>query len=237
MAELEARGLVRRYGDRTPVDGVDLDLHAGELFGLIGPNGGGKSTLLLLLAGLVAPTEGTVTVDGRPTTALATEATGAIGLVTAEPGLYPLLTGRENLHFFAGLHGLPPETVDARSAELVQRLELTDALDRRVGAYSSGMRQKVSLIRALLLAPRILLLDEPTANLDPVAAHLLHAAVRQAADEGVAVALATHDLHAAEHVCDRVAVMDGRLGAPVGLDGARRTPPRGRLLELLEGGP
>jgi ABC-2 type transport system ATP-binding protein len=233
MAELVARGLRRRFGEAVPVDGVDLDLSAGEVFGLIGPNGGGKSTLLLLLAGLVAPSEGEVTVDGRATTELAMAATGTVGLVTAEPGLYPLLTGWENLTYFGGLYGLTQTQVRARATPLLDRLQLTAALDAPTARYSSGMRQKVSLARALLLSPRVLLLDEPTANLDPRASHLVHLAVREAADQGIAVALATHDLHAAEHVCDRVAVMDRQLSAPQALTGDRRAPPVGALHRLL----
>jgi len=237
MPELLARGVVRRFGDRTPVRGVDLQLHAGEVFGLIGPNGGGKSTLLLLLAGLLHPSEGEVTVDGRPTTELAVAATGTIGLITAEPGLYPLLTGWENLVFFGGLYGLDPAAVRAGCGERLARLGLTDALSHRVATYSSGMKQKVSLARALLLAPRILLLDEPTSNLDPLSSQRLHAEIRACADDGVAVALATHDLHAAEHVCDRVGVMAQTLHGVQRLPGSREAPPIGRLHRMLAESP
>jgi len=231
---LEARGVVRRFGDQTPVDGVDLDLRPGEVFGLIGPNGGGKSTLLLLLAGLIEPSAGTVALDGTPTVDLARTAQGTVGLITAEPGLYPLLTGRENLHFFGGLYGLASGEVDARCQALLDELELgAEALDQRTGVYSSGMRQKVSLVRALMLRPAVLLLDEPTANLDPLSSHTLHAVVRRCADDGVAAAIATHDLHAASHICDRVAVMDRRLGEVHELTGERVPPPEGALHALL----
>jgi len=230
---LRAQSVVRRFGERVPVRGVDLEMKPGEVFGLIGPNGGGKSTLLLLLAGLVAPTEGRVTLDGTPTTELARAAQGKIGLITAEPGLYPLLTGRENLHFFGGLYGLSPGEVDHRSQPLLEELELGPALDRRTSEYSSGMRQKVSLVRALALRPAVLLLDEPTANLDPLSSHTLHSVVRRCADEGVAVGIATHDLHAASYICDRVGVMDGVLGPVETLATKRSAPPEGRLHQLL----
>ena len=230
---LVARGVVRHYGERTPVDGVDLTLVPGQVFGLIGPNGGGKSTLLLLLAGLVTPSEGEVLFRGIPTPKLARTAQGLVGLITAEPGLYPLLTGRENLHFFGGLYGLGRGDVDARCAPLLDELELGSALDLRTATYSSGMRQKVSLARALMLRPAVLLLDEPTANLDPLSSHTLHHVVRRCADDGVAVGLATHDLHAASFICDRVAVMDRTLGPIETLEGQRQPPPEGRLHQML----
>lgn len=229
---LVARGLGRSYGARTPVRDVDLELAPGEVLGLIGPNGGGKSTLLLLLAGLVRPTAGTVTLGGVPCAELARAATGSVGLITAEPGLYPLLTGAENLAFFGGLYGLDRATVAARARPLLDELEVAEDLDRPSSAYSSGMRQKVSLARALLLEPRLLLLDEPTSNLDPLSSATIHRAVRARADAGVAVVLATHDLHAAEHVCDRVAVMRGTIVGTTRLEGTRAAPPPGRLHEL-----
>jgi ABC-2 type transport system ATP-binding protein len=236
MPVVVARGLARAYAGRTVLDGVDLDVDGGEVVGLVGPNGGGKSTLLLLLAGLVRPTAGTVLVDGIPADRLAEQATGAVGLITAEPGLYPLLTGRENLRFFGGLYGRPPDEVDRRSRPLLEELEVSDAVqDQRASTYSSGTRQKVSLARALLLDPKLLLLDEPTSNLDPLSAQIVHRAVRARADQGVAVVLATHDLHAAEHICDRVLAIAGRIVRTVRLEGERRAPPTGALFDLWKG--
>lgn len=232
-AVAEVRGVSRVYGDRAVLRDVDLVVQAGEVVGLVGPNGGGKTTLLLLLAGLVRPTTGTVTVEGRAADRLAESAMGRVGLITAEPGLYPALTGRENLRFFGALYGRRADEVDRRSEPLLRELEVDPAtLDRRAGSYSSGTRQKVSLARALLLEPALLLLDEPTANLDPVSADLVHRAVRARADAGVAVVLATHDLHAAEHVCDRVLVVAGRIAAEHRATGPRAAPPTGALLAL-----
>jgi len=228
-----AQGLTRRFGARTAVEDVDLEVAPGEILGLIGPNGGGKSTLLLLLAGLVRPSAGQVTVISEPAHVVAMQESGAIGLITAEPGLYPLLTGRENLHFFAGLYGEPRHAVDASVEPLAAELGIAAEIDRPASDYSSGTRQKVSLVRALVLRPRLLLLDEPTSHLDPLSTHRIHQAVRARADEGVAVVLVTHDLHAAESICNRVLAVNRRLQGTEVL-GKAQVPALSRLHGLFE---
>jgi ABC-type multidrug transport system ATPase subunit len=219
----------RSFGRRTVLSGLNLRVHGGEMVGVVGPNGGGKSTLLLLMAGLLRPTEGQVSVCGVEAHALSLTAAGRVGLVTARPGLYPLLTGRENLWHFGGLFGLSPDEVDGKTDPLARTLELTGGLDERVGRMSTGMQQKLSLIRALLLSPQLLLFDEPTANLDPLASVSLYAEVRRRADEGLACVLVTHDLSAAEAVCDRVLIIDGKVKRKVKLT-ERRAPLAGPLL-------
>ena len=201
----------RTFGQRIALSGLNLTVSAGELLGIVGPNGGGKSTLLLLMSGLLRPTEGTVRVCGIEAHALSLTASVHVGLVTARPGLYPLLTGRENLQHFAGLFGLSPREVDEKAAPLISALELTTGIDERVGALSTGMQQKLSLIRALLLSPKLLLFDEPTAHLDPIVSRVLYAELRKRADSGLACVLVTHDLPAAEAVCDRVVLVDGKI--------------------------
>ncbi|MBE2248018.1 MAG: ABC transporter ATP-binding protein [Myxococcus sp.] len=199
----------RAFGAREVLSGITLTVSAGELVGIVGPNGGGKSTLLLLMAGLLRPSSGRVTVLGIDAYALSLTAAGSVGLVTARPGLYPLLTGWENLHHFGGLFGLSPAEVEAKAEPLARTLELTpSSLATRAGQLSTGMQQKLSLIRALLLSPKLLLLDEPTANLDPLAARALTAEVRRRVNDGLACALVTHDLPGAEAVCDRVLLLD-----------------------------
>ena len=230
-AYVQTRGLTRCFGPLTAVESIDLDIAAGEIVALIGPNGGGKSTLLLLIAGLLRPTRGTASVGGVPAHQLALAQTGSVGLITARPGLYPLLSGRENLHFFGRLNGLSLEQIDRRSAPLLEELGLPHGLDAPVSRYSSGMQQKLSLVRALLLEPRILLLDEPTSNLDPLSAHALHVAVRSRADRGMAVVLATHDLPSAEGISDRAVLVRRRVLSVLTLEGAREAPPVGRLFE------
>ena len=162
---IEARSASRRFGKTLVLQDVDLRVEKGEIIGLIGPNGAGKSTLLLLMAGLVKPSGGAVLVEGMDAHRVALQRNGAVGLITAHAGLYPLLTGRENLQFFGRLFGLQPKETDARVEPLLNELGLDVELDTRAGAYSSGMQQKVSLARALLMDPTVLLLDEPTINL------------------------------------------------------------------------
>jgi ABC-2 type transport system ATP-binding protein len=218
------------YG-KVVLDGCSLDVCPGEVVGLIGPNGGGKSTLLLTLAGLVKPDRGTVEVQGTPAHRLALDAAGTVGLITATPGLYPLLSGWENLDFFGNLYGLKPSEVRERVDELVSALRLADQLQYRAATYSSGMQQKVSLARALLMQPKVLLLDEPTSNLDPLSAHVIHGTARQHADRGNCVVWVTHDLAAAEQICDRVAFVDKHVHHVSVFDSPRQVPPGGKLMQ------
>jgi ABC-type multidrug transport system ATPase subunit len=202
------RGLGRSFGAVSVLEAIDLTLDHGEVLGVVGPNGGGKSTLLLLLGGLVRPTTGTVEIAGVPAHRVATARRGSVGLITAEHGVYPLLTGRENLAYFGGLFGLDASEVLERARPLLRELDLEKHLDLRVATYSSGMRQKLSLVRATFLDPVLLLLDEPTATLDPLSSRSIHRAVRQQAARGRAVVLVTHDLEAAAALCDRVLFLD-----------------------------
>lgn len=226
--------LSMRFGRRTVLNDVSLALQAGEVIGFAGPNGGGKSTLMTCIAGLVRPTMGTVRVEGTHAHDIALERGGTIGLITAEPGLYPLLTGRENLTFFGRLYGLTPSETAARVDGLIARLGLSELLDVRSAAYSSGMKQKVSLARALLMRPKVLLLDEPTANLDPISARTIVATVREHADEGNTCVWVTHDLPLAEQICDRVAYISGGLVHLEAIAGDRRVPPPSRLLSIWQ---
>jgi ABC-type multidrug transport system ATPase subunit len=210
QALVVCRGLGRSFGGAPALSAIDLTLEPGRVLGVVGPNGGGKSTLLLLLAGLLRPTTGSVEIAGIPAHRVATARRGSIGLITAEHGVYPLLTGRENLAYFGGLFGLSRDDVLARARPLLAELDLEKALDARVAHYSSGMRQKLSLVRATFLDPILLLLDEPTANLDPLSSRTIHRAVRQQAERGRAVVLVTHDLDAAASLCDRVLFLDGK---------------------------
>jgi ABC-type multidrug transport system ATPase subunit len=205
---LRAQGLRFAYGDRLAVDGVDLALHRGEILGLLGPNGAGKSTVIKLLIGLLRPDGGTIEVLGMPMPAQASAIQARLGVVFEEKNLYPTLTGRENLAFFARLFGLRGVDLDA----LLARVGLTGRGNDRVSGYSKGMRQRLTVARALLNEPDVLVLDEPTDGLDPVSARSIRAIVREEAARGAGVLLTTHDMHEADELADRVAfVSDGRI--------------------------
>ncbi len=189
------------------VDAVDLAIAPGELFGLLGPNGAGKTTLVKMLATLIEPTGGRARVGGydlRHATAIK----AAIGLVTTdERSFYWRLTGRQNLDFFAALHGLPK--VRSRVAEMLALVGLEEVADRTFKEYSTGMRQRLAIARALLHRPQVLFLDEPTRGLDPAAIQALHAFIRDdlTGRQGLTVLLTTHWLQEAERLCDRVAIL------------------------------
>jgi len=194
----------------TAVDGVTLSVERGELFGLLGPNGAGKTTLIKLLCTLIVPTAGTARVNGYD---LRQEAAikASVGLVTGdERSFYWRLSGRQNLEFFAALHGLPPEHARRRVQQVLELVELAAIADEQFQTYSTGMRQRLSIARGLLHAPQLLFLDEPTKSLDPLATRHLHELIqkRLVGQEGVTIFLTTHRLEEAEQLCDRVAIMD-----------------------------
>lgn len=226
---IEMKGAGRSFGNRIVLSEVNLEVSRKEVLGVVGPNGGGKSTLLLLIAGLLSPTVGSVKVCGIETRALSFTSAGLVGLVTARPGLYPLLTGRENLRHFGGLFGLTTRETDERSDELGQALELGQGLDERVARLSTGMQQKLSLIRALLLSPQLLLFDEPTSHLDPLVSRVVYSEIRKRADAGLTCVLVTHDLPSAEAICDRVLIVDGKVRRELEFS-VRREPIAGPLL-------
>ena len=207
---IEAHSLTVQFGQEDPViDGVTLAVRASEIVGLVGPNGGGKSTLLAALSRRVAPKSGSIQAPER------------LGLVLATPGFYPSLTILENLQFFAALEG--PVGRQALM-DLSNTLGIGDLLDRRADTLSSGQAQRAALVRALLSDPSVLLLDEPTANIDAHSAELLHERLRTEAEGGRTIILCTHDLEAARWVCDRVLVLKQRIVEELQTDGHRAAP-------------
>ena len=207
---LKASHLTRRFGERLAVDDVSFELAPGEIFALLGPNGAGKTTTLRMLAGLIAPTTGVVSINGETVTPdTSPRLRGQIGLLTEAPGLWDRLTTRQNLMVYARLHGLadPGRAVDAA-------LDLFDIRDRAgdpTAQLSKGLKQRVALARTLLHAPRIILLDEPTAGLDPESARDTRTLILRLRDERRAIVLSTHNLDEVERVADRVAVLRSRL--------------------------
>jgi ABC-2 type transport system ATP-binding protein len=206
---VRASGLVKRFGARTAVDGVELTVAPGQVRGLLGPNGAGKTTLLRMLFGLIHPDAGAVWLLGRALDGLGGEALEEVGGFVEEPAFYPYLSGRANLSLLARLDAGP--TAAAVQGAL-ERVELDGRGDDRVAGYSTGMRQRLGLAAALLRSPRLLLLDEPTSGLDPAGTRTVASLVRELASEGVAVLLSSHQIGELERVCDSYTVMrEGRV--------------------------
>ena len=207
---IEAADLVREFkkGPRA-VDGIDLAVTTGEIYGFLGPNGAGKSTTVLMLTTLLPPTSGTARVGGFDVVHEGPHVRQAIGAALQEAALDPLLTGREHLRLQASLQALPRETRAERADELLERVGLTEAADRKVRGYSGGMKRRLDLALALVHRPRILFLDEPTTGLDIQSRTALWEEVRRLArDEGVTVFLTTQYLEEADVLADRVGIID-----------------------------
>ncbi len=210
---IEAEGLVREFG-RGPkavraVDGVDLAVSPGEVYGFLGPNGAGKSTTVLMLTTLLPPTSGTARVAGYDVLKEGPKVRAAIGAALQEAALDPFLTGREHLNLQAALHGLSRRERKKRGQELLERVGLTEAANRRVRGYSGGMKRRLDLALALVHRPEILFLDEPTTGLDPQSRSALWAEVsRLAREEGATVFLTTQYLEEADVLADRVGIID-----------------------------
>ena len=193
----------------TAVDGVNLQIERGEIFGLLGPNGAGKSTTIRMLCTLLEPTSGVAHVNGFDVVKQANDVRRNLGTVLAgERSIYWKLTGRENLEYFAALYHIPPAVARKRVDELIERMELKDRANELVEKYSTGMRQRVAISKALLARPPILLLDEPTLGLDPQAARNLRELILQLKDEGHTILLTTHYMEEADQLSDRIGIID-----------------------------
>ena len=218
-AVLTASHLSRRFGDRLALEDVSFTLEPGEIFALLGPNGAGKTTTLRILAGLIAPSTGSVEIDGQPMgPQSAPQLRARIGFLTESPGLWDRLTVRDNLLVYARMYGLssPGTVVD----EALERFEIRDRSGDRAAQLSKGLKQRVALARSLLHDPRIAMLDEPTSGLDPASAREVRDLVLSLRAQGRTILLCTHNLDEVERVADRVAVLSRRLiamGTPASL--------------------
>jgi len=217
-AAVSAAGLVKRYGEVAAVEGVDLDIAPGEFFGLLGPNGSGKTTTMHMLATLIRPSDGRATVAGFDVAKAPVQVRASIGLVFQESALDRTLTVAQNLRFAGLLHDLPPRAIEERSRELLELFDLAERRDQPVGTLSGGMRRALDIVRGVLHEPRCLLLDEPTIGLDlPNRRRIWRFIERLRARTGMTVLLTTHYLEEADG-CDRVVfIRRGRLvesGAP-----------------------
>ena len=204
---ISARGLVKTYGRKEAVRGVDLEVERGTLYGFLGPNGAGKTTTIKMLTGLLRPTSGTVEVAGVDMTKDPLEAKRRIALVPDQPALFEKLTAREFLRFVGDVYGVEPQKTRRRTGELLEMFDLSGAADEMLGGYSHGMKQKAALAAALLHEPEVLFLDEPTVGLDPASARLTKDLLRRLVERGGTVFLTTHILEVAQVLCDEIGII------------------------------
>ena len=205
---LECRDLHKRFGTTVAVKGVSLQVSAGETYGLLGPNGAGKTTTISMICGLLEADAGEVVVAGQRLTTRSVEAKAAIGYVPQELAIYPDLTARENLRFFAQLYGMAPGRSRVRVAEVLDVIGLADRADDQARTYSGGMQRRLNIGIGLLHRPRLLILDEPTVGVDPQSRNAILESVEHLSSEGMAVLYTTHYMEEAERLCDRIGIVD-----------------------------
>ncbi len=223
MSAVIAEKLTKIYnGENKAVDSISFCLERGEIFGFLGPNGAGKTTTIKLLCGMLSPSEGSCRVlDINPSEDTAKLHQRA-GVITEHAQMYDHLTGMDNLIFYGSLFGMNRTDCENRAKELLERLELTEAKDRRLSAYSTGMRQRLSLARALMHSPEILFLDEPTSGLDPESAQNVNMMIKELAVGGTTIFLCTHQLRYAQEICTTYGLMNkGNLFATGNIDELR----------------
>jgi len=197
--------LTKRFGALTAVDGIDLDVHEGEVFGFLGPNGAGKTTTLRLLCALIAPTSGSAEIAGFRLGRDDPKIRAAVGILTEQPGLYERQSAWDNLVFYATLYGLPTQVARSQTERYLRLMGLWERRSEPVVTFSRGMKQKMAIARAALHEPRILFLDEPTTGLDPDAAKTVREFIVALRGQGRTVFLCTHNLDEADRLCDRIA--------------------------------
>ncbi|HET7418511.1 MAG TPA: ATP-binding cassette domain-containing protein [Solirubrobacterales bacterium] len=214
MPAIVVDGLERAFGEVLAVQGIDLRVEEGEIYGFLGPNGAGKTTTVRMLTTLLLPTGGRAEVAGHDVVAEARRVRASIGVALQEAALDPLMTGRELIRLQATLQGLPSAAGRKRADELLERVDLGYAADRRVGGYSGGMKRRLDLAAALVHEPRVLFLDEPTTGLDPVSRKTIWEEVQALNDDGTTVFLTTQYLEEADQLADEVGIIDrGRIVA------------------------
>lgn len=212
---VEAKGLRKRYNNIWALDGLDLTVQEGEIYGLLGPNGSGKTTTILILLGLTEPTSGTVRVCGHDPVREPLAVKRVVGYLAERVGFYEELSARENLRLITRLNGIPEPEAHRRIAEALEQVGLKEVADRPVGTFSHGMRQRLGIADVLVKRPKLAILDEPTPGIDPEGAAQILELIRRLRDEGhMTVLLSSHLLHQVQRICDRVGILQrGRLVA------------------------
>ncbi|MBU1196923.1 ABC transporter ATP-binding protein [Candidatus Micrarchaeota archaeon] len=209
---LEAQGLVKRFGSIVAVDGVSFKAKSGQVFGIAGPNGAGKSTIVRMLATILSPTEGTAIVDGLDIRENAESVRKLLGYLPEEPRVYDYMTGESFLEFFSDLYRVP--RAERRVRSLLEFVGLEEHAHRKIGDYSKGMKQRISIARALVHDPQVLFLDEPTMGLDPASARELREKILSMGREGKTILVCTHYMDEADFLCDQLAILHkGKIAA------------------------
>jgi len=234
-AAVEIRGLTKAYGPKLALDGVDLTVEEGSIFGFLGPNGAGKTTTLRMLTGLARPTSGTVRVLGHDVASAGDDVRAAIGFLPDVPGFYEWMTAEEFLRFAGGLFGIEERTLDGRVGVLLDLAGLTD-VGQRIGGYSRGMKQRLGVAQALINAPRLLMLDEPTSALDPMGRKDVLDMLASLRGR-TTVFFSTHILADVERICDTVAILDrGRVVADAPIDELKARYGASKVIVEVESG-
>jgi ABC-2 type transport system ATP-binding protein len=214
-------GLTKDYGDIRAVDGLNLSISEAQVFGLLGPNGSGKTTTINCLTGILKPTCGTIRVGGFDVQRHGREARQIMGVSPQETAVYSHLTGKENVRLFGNLYSVPKKVLNSRVDQVLEKVGLMDDAGRRVGKYSGGMKRRVSIAMALVTDPKVVLLDEPTVGMDPQARRSVWDFILELRDRGKTVVLTTHYMEEAEELCDDLGIIDhGKLiarGSPADL--------------------
>ena len=206
---IELKNLTKKFNDFTAVDHISFDVKKSEVFGLLGPNGAGKTTIIRMLSTLTRPTEGTATIGGYDIVKQDNKVRQLIGLVSEKMIMYDRLTAKENLRFFGKLYNIPKNTLNERIGELLELVQLTKWKDSKVGTFSTGMRQRMNVIRALLNMPKVLFLDEPTLGLDPQSTVEVREFIKKINKENkTTIILTTHMMNEADRLCDRIGIID-----------------------------
>lgn len=240
---IRVEGLTKRYGNFVAVDNIDLHVPKGSIFGFLGPNGAGKTTTLRIIAGIMRPTKGRITLGGDDVVDTPMAAKRRLGFIPDRPFVYEKLTGAEFLRFVAALYQQDGEIVERRIDELLDVFELTPWKNELVESYSHGMRQKLIISSALIHRPEVIVVDEPMVGLDPKAARLLKDIFRQFVDRGGTVLMSTHTLEVAEAMCERIAIIQqGKIVAQGTMEELRQQTAAGDasledLFLKLTGGP
>lgn len=236
MPIIEINGLTKQYGKFTAVDNLTLTIEKGEVFGLLGPNGAGKTTTTLMLLGLTEPTKGSAVINGVNCTRNPIAVKRITGYLADNVGFYPDMTGRENLRLTGRMNGMPDAEIEARMDKLLQRVDMTEAADKKTSTYSKGMRQRLGIADILMKDPDVLIMDEPTNGIDPEGMRKLMTLIRELAEkDGKTILISSHQLHQIQQICDRVGIfVQGRLIACGNIDelGATLVKENGFKLEV-----